>query len=104
MAKDACDWDSAQKYFERAVNLNADQEQIHNNLGITLQTLGKLEEAEKSFRHAIFLRSDFSEAHSNLGTVLLRQGKHREGLDELALGGGVINLDLNNGLSMQWAT
>jgi predicted TPR repeat methyltransferase len=44
--------------------------EAHNNLGITLRELGRLEEAEASYRHAIALKPDYASAHNNLGNML----------------------------------
>ncbi|MDA8678017.1 tetratricopeptide repeat protein, partial [Luminiphilus sp.] len=44
--------------------------EAHNNLGSTLQELGKLSEAEASLRQAIALKPDYVEAHYNLGNAL----------------------------------
>jgi protein O-GlcNAc transferase len=46
----------------------------YNNLGITLNDLGKLDEAVAAFRQAIALQNDFAGAYSNLGNVLKDQG------------------------------
>ena len=48
---------------------------MHNNLGITLKKVGKLDEAEASCRQAIALKPDFAEAHSNLGITLKELGR-----------------------------
>jgi Flp pilus assembly protein TadD len=80
--------------------LKSDHADAHNNLGITLRELGKLEEAEASYTQAIALKPDFAAAHANLGDVLLKKGLHREGLNEILIGAGAISFDVNNGLSI----
>ena len=60
------------------MQLDPQDAEAHNNLGVLLQEQGKLYEAEKSHRKAIELKPDYAEAHYNLG-VLLQEG---ERLDE----------------------
>ena len=55
--------------------MNSEYAQAHNNLGITLQELGRLDEAEKSYTQTIALKPDFAEAHSNLGSTLQKLGR-----------------------------
>ena len=50
----------------------------HNNIGITLQELGRLNEAEVSYRRAIQLKPDYVEAHSNLAVTLQELGRLNE--------------------------
>ena len=52
-----------------------DYAEAHNNLGITLRELGKLDEAEASYRKAIALKPDAAGAHSNLGATLTELGR-----------------------------
>ncbi|MDA8678623.1 tetratricopeptide repeat protein, partial [Luminiphilus sp.] len=47
----------------------------HNNLGITLKELGRLDEAEANYRQAIALKPDYAEAHNNLGNSLQELGR-----------------------------
>ena len=58
--------------------------EVHNNLGITLQELGRLNEAEASYNQAIALRADFAEAHCNLGKTLKQLGKLNEAEESYA--------------------
>jgi SAM-dependent methyltransferase/tetratricopeptide (TPR) repeat protein len=46
-----------------------------NNLGLSQQNLGKLEDAVESYRKALLLRPNFAEAHYNLGNALNEQGR-----------------------------
>ncbi len=41
----------------------------HNNLGITLSDLGRLDEAVSHFERALALKPDLVRAHNNLGNV-----------------------------------
>ena len=63
---------------KKAAKLSPKDFEAHNNLGILLMELGRINEAELSFRHALFLKSDFVEAHNNLGISLKKQDKLRD--------------------------
>ncbi len=47
----------------KTIALKPDFAEAHNNLGIVLQELGRLDEAEASYTQAIALKPDFAEAH-----------------------------------------
>ena len=55
--------------------LKSDYAEAYNNLGNTLQALGRLDEAEPSLRQAIALKPDYAEAHNNLAIVLNKLGR-----------------------------
>ena len=60
---------------QTAVALSPEDAEVHSNLGITFQKLGRLEEAEVSLRQAIALKCDYAEAHYNLGVTLQELGR-----------------------------
>ena len=60
------------------MQLDPQDAEAHNNLGITLQELGRLNEAEVSYRKAITLKPDYAEAHNNLGNTLKELGRLEE--------------------------
>jgi len=60
---------------QKAVELNSQDAEAHNNLANTLQELGRLDEAEASYSQAITLKPDYAEAHSNLGVTLQELGR-----------------------------
>ncbi|SVC59382.1 uncharacterized protein METZ01_LOCUS312236, partial [marine metagenome] len=68
---------------QKAVQLEPQDAEAHNNLGATLKELGSLGEAEASYRQAIALKPDYAEAHSNLGIVLYISGDIDSGLESL---------------------
>jgi tetratricopeptide (TPR) repeat protein len=55
---------------QKAVALSLQDAEAHNNLGVSLQKQGRLEEAEASFRQAIVLKPDYAGAHRKLGGTL----------------------------------
>ncbi|HMK65460.1 MAG TPA: tetratricopeptide repeat protein, partial [Thermodesulfobacteriota bacterium] len=68
--------------LNKAVNLDPDNAQIRNVLGVAYMEKGMLPEAVQEFRKALDLAPDFAEVHNNLGTALLRQGKVQEAIKE----------------------
>jgi tetratricopeptide (TPR) repeat protein len=92
--------DEAEASFKQAIALKPDYAEAHCNFGNTLKDLGRLDEAEASYTQAIALKPNFAEAHSSLGKILLMNGQHREGLNEILVGDGVVSFDLKNGLSI----
>jgi protein O-GlcNAc transferase len=56
----------------KALSLAPNDAEIHNNLGVTLLGLQKLNEAESNFRKALLLKSSYTEAHYNLANTLKR--------------------------------
>ena len=61
--------------MRQAIALKFDYAIAHNNLGITLNALGRLKEAEASLKQAINLKSDYVEAYANLGNTLKKLKK-----------------------------
>jgi tetratricopeptide (TPR) repeat protein len=64
--------------LRQAITLKPDLADAHDNLGNTLQELGRLKEAEASLRQAIALKPNFSDAHCNLGNGLKELGRFSE--------------------------
>ena len=60
--------------------MKPDYAQAHNNLGVALKDLGKLDEAVACCRRALELKPDYAEAENNLGNALAEQGKQVEAL------------------------
>ena len=61
--------------YQRALQLNPDFAEAHNNLGTALQDQGKIAEALACYRRALQLKPDYAEAHNNLGNALQDQGQ-----------------------------
>ena len=61
--------------MHKSVQLAPEDAEAHNNLGLTLQKLGELNEAEGSLNKALALKPDFAEAHNNLGVTLKEMGR-----------------------------
>ena len=51
--------------YKKAIASKPDYAEAQNNLGVTLQELGRLDEAEVSYQQAIALKPDYVEALAN---------------------------------------
>ena len=60
---------------QKSLQLNPLDAEAHNNLGVILEKLEKLNEAELSYKKAIALKPNYSDAHNNLGNVLKELGR-----------------------------
>ena len=61
--------------LQKLIELSPEDAGAHNNLGVVLKNLKRLDEAEVSYRHAVALRSDYTAAHNNLGNTLQELGR-----------------------------
>ena len=68
-------YDIAVKLITKALAINPDFAEAHNNLGNAFTELGKLDEAVASCHKALAIKPDLAEAHNNLGTALKELGK-----------------------------
>jgi tetratricopeptide (TPR) repeat protein len=66
--------------MRRAIALNYNLPNAHNNLGNALREKGEFNEAADACRRAIALRPAFSEAHNNLGNALKARGEIDEAI------------------------
>ena len=80
--------------YERALALQPDLVEAHNNLGNALSQQGHFEEALASFQRVVQLRPDIAETHSNLSKVLLDLQRYDE-----AIAAGRRAVELNPGLA-----
>ena len=67
---------------DKAISLAPDYGEAHNNRGVTLYTLDRLDESIASFRRAIALKPEMPESHTNLGHILMMNGNLAEGWTE----------------------
>ena len=70
--------EKASAAYNKALLINPDYAKAHNNLGVTLKELGRLEEAEASYRQAITVKPDYAKAHYNLGITLQELGRSKD--------------------------
>jgi len=71
---------AAQKFYKKAININQNFGEAHNNLGNVLMDLAQYKEAEKSYREALHVTPDHPMILSNIGNALQRQGKNKEAI------------------------
>ncbi len=69
------------KWFDKALELNPEADDVYSLRGYALNVLGDTEEAEKSLRKAISIRPDHSDYHQNLANVLVVESKITEALE-----------------------
>ena len=62
----------------RALSLQPNLAEAHNNLGLVQQTRLRHKEAAQSYRKALAIKPDFVQAHSNLGVALRELGEVKE--------------------------
>jgi len=60
--------------YNRALEIEPNFSEVHNNLGNLLQEQGDLAAAFAAYHKAIKLKPDYPEAHNNLGNTLQEQG------------------------------
>ena len=67
-------FDEVIKLLYKALQLQPDYPEAHNNLGIALQEQGNLDAAISSYNTALQLRPDYPDAYYNLGNSLNKKG------------------------------
>jgi tetratricopeptide (TPR) repeat protein len=78
------DDDPAAVAAARAVGKNdPDYSRVHNNIGVSRQKAGELEEAVEHFQKALQIDPDLAEAHHNLGVTLVKLGRPEAALPHL---------------------
>ena len=64
----------AEKLYKEKLNSNPDDVEAHNNLGVILLQLGKLQEAKSFCQKAIEINPNYASAHNNLGAIFKKLG------------------------------
>jgi Flp pilus assembly protein TadD len=59
-------------HFRRAVAIDPNDAQAHNNLGSLLARRGQFDAAAIQFERALQIKPDYAEAHNNIGSILAR--------------------------------
>jgi len=73
-------YDEAIYFYDKALQLNPDNEEILSNKGVALFNLDQPEEAKMCFAQALKLRPTYEKAWNNLGVVMRAEGKLPEAL------------------------
>jgi protein O-GlcNAc transferase len=91
--------------IERAIGLNPNVAEAHNNLGNGLRGLKRPAEALASYDKAIALKSGFAEAHNNRGNALMDLKRHEEAItsydNAIALNPDYANAYNNRGTALK---
>ena len=64
--------------FKKAAELDIQNANIFNNLGVSLSAIGNHEEALVALKKAICIDENYPEAHFNIANILKEQGKLRK--------------------------
>jgi tetratricopeptide (TPR) repeat protein len=67
--------------INKAIANNSRTAQFHNNLGVVLKALGRLEEAVHAYQKALQLKPDYADARYNMGNSLGLLGRHGDALE-----------------------
>jgi tetratricopeptide (TPR) repeat protein len=62
--------DEAAAEFSKALKINGDYAEAHNNLGVVLASQGRFKEAIEHFRQALRINPDYPQARRNLALTL----------------------------------
>jgi tetratricopeptide (TPR) repeat protein len=89
-AFDRKEWDSAKKYYDAALRLNADHAPSLLNRGQVALVTGKVNDAAADFRKVTDLKPELPVARTYLAAALLDQGKHA---DAIVQAGKAVELD-----------
>ena len=71
-------WQDSETLYRRVLDVDANQSLARNNLGLVLESEGRMPEAMEQFHLVLEQRPRFASAHNNLGTALLRLGRLQE--------------------------
>ena len=82
--------------FEKVIEINPNNIEVHNNLGLAYYNQGKYSQAVTEFEKVIRINPNNIEAHNGLGLVCYSQGKYQQAEVEFEK---VIKLDPNNAIA-----
>src|SRR5690606_39735017 len=80
--RDAGQFGEAVVELERAVALDPQSAEAHNNLGTAYQARAEFDRAAACYRRALELNPELPDVHFSLGTQLLREGNLKQGFAE----------------------
>lgn len=76
-------WSAARSLFEETLRLAPNHAEAHSNLGLTLMSLGKIDEGIEHLQQSLRIQPDNVKARTNLGAALARRGQRTEAAQEL---------------------
>lgn len=74
-------FDDAEGYLQHAVSIEPNNPLLHNCLGITHRSRGRLAQAIESYQTAVRCKADYFEAYNNLGVAYEASGDNRAAID-----------------------
>ncbi len=66
--------------YQQALDLDPEDAELHNNMGVCLGELGRIHEAAACFEQAVARRPGYAEAWANLGGIYSGLGRYDEGI------------------------
>jgi Flp pilus assembly protein TadD len=70
--------------FNHTIRVTENNCVAHNNLGLVLSNMGKIDEAIRHYKSALAVKSDYSEAHNNLGIAFGKKGDLESAIKHLS--------------------
>ena len=74
------DGEKALQCFSKALEIDSELFEAHNNLGTLLLGQGQIEEAIRHFSHSLLLHPDQARVYNNLGAAMDLQGRSEEAI------------------------
>jgi tetratricopeptide (TPR) repeat protein len=74
-------FDEAVARYQKALEINPNYPEAHNNLGLALARDGRIDEAIAHYRKALEVDPQYAAIHNNLGAALARSGNLNEAID-----------------------
>jgi type IV pilus assembly protein PilF len=76
-------WDGAKRHLKVAQDMDGQNAEVHEALGLVFQNTGELERADASYQKAIRLDSKLSRVRNNYAAFLYQQGRYSEAVKQL---------------------
>jgi tetratricopeptide (TPR) repeat protein len=76
------DYSSALTIWQDTLEKRPNNARAHNDLGVTLAQLGKVNEAIGQYKEALLIKADYVDAHNNLGLALREEDRLQEAVGQ----------------------
>ena len=67
--------DEAIAQYQKALEINPNYAEAHNNLGIAFLQKGQVDEAIDQYQKALEINPNYADAHNNLGIAFSQKGR-----------------------------
>ena len=71
---------SALSYYQKAAALDPGYPTPHNDMGVMLDQMGRLDDAERAYQEALELNPNYLEPHANLAMLYERRGEREKAI------------------------